>query len=90
MVGKEDLEGLKIPVSMACTGMSNEKTSILPGRPNLTMHIENDQLFPDDVREAGKKYLEENKVEHEIRVYSGMPHGMPTDRSANFLSATSC
>lgn len=36
---------------------------------------ENDQLFPDDVRIAGQKYLEENKVEHEIKVYPGVPHG---------------
>lgn len=37
--------------------------------------IENDQLFPDDIREAGRKSLEERKVEHEIQVYPGMPHG---------------
>ncbi|MCJ1477880.1 hypothetical protein MMC13_006553 [Lambiella insularis] len=37
--------------------------------------VENDQLFPDEVREAGKAYFEENHIEHEIKVYSGMPHG---------------
>ncbi len=37
--------------------------------------VENDQLFPDDVRTAGQKYLEENKVKHEVKVYSGVPHG---------------
>lgn len=37
--------------------------------------LENDQLFPDDVRLAGQKFLEENKVEHEIKVYPGVPHG---------------
>ena len=66
---------------MACTGMSKENPLVPRGRPSLTTYIENDQLFPDDVREAGKKYLEENKVEHEIRVYSGMPHGTPTATS---------
>lgn len=37
--------------------------------------VENDNLFPDDVREAGKAYLEHNKIEHEIKVYPGVPHG---------------
>lgn len=37
--------------------------------------LENDQLFPDDVRIAGQKFLEDNKVEHEIKVYPGVPHG---------------
>ena len=37
--------------------------------------IENDQLFPDDVRTAGQTFLVENSIEHEIKVYSGVPHG---------------
>ena len=37
--------------------------------------VENDQLFPDDVRTAGQDFLEKHKVEHEIKVYSGVPHG---------------
>ena len=37
--------------------------------------VENDQLFPDDIRSAGETYLEENKIKHEIKVYSGVPHG---------------
>ena len=37
--------------------------------------VENDQLFPDDVRTAGQKYLEENQIKHEIKVYSDVPHG---------------
>lgn len=55
MVTKEDVEGIKSPISMAC--------------------VENDQLFPDDVRTAGQTYLEEKKVEHEVKVYPGVPHG---------------
>ncbi|MCJ1434787.1 hypothetical protein MMC27_004157 [Xylographa pallens] len=55
LVTKQDIEGVKSPVSMVC--------------------IENDQLFPDEVREAGKSYLDEKQVEHEIKVYSGVPHG---------------
>ncbi|KAI9818303.1 MAG: hypothetical protein M1832_004421 [Thelocarpon impressellum] len=37
--------------------------------------IENDQLFPDDTREEGRRHLESAKTEHEIKVYSGVPHG---------------
>ena len=37
--------------------------------------VEKDQLFPDDVRTAGKEYLEKEKIEHEVKVYPGMPHG---------------
>jgi len=55
MVTKEDLEGIRSPVSMAC--------------------VENDQLFPNDVRTAGQSFLEEKKVEHEVKVYSNVPHG---------------
>ncbi|MCJ1296227.1 hypothetical protein MMC34_007793 [Xylographa carneopallida] len=55
LVTKQDIEGVKAPVSMVC--------------------IENDQLFPDEIRESGKEYLEEKHIEHEIRVYSGVPHG---------------
>jgi dienelactone hydrolase len=38
---------------------------------------ENDQLFPDDIREQGRQYLETNGIEHEVKVYSGVPHGEP-------------
>lgn len=37
--------------------------------------VENDQLFPDDVRTAGQTYLKEKDIEHEFKVYSGVPHG---------------
>ena len=37
--------------------------------------VENDNLFPDDIREAGRVFLERNKIEHEMKVYSGVPHG---------------
>ena len=55
MVTKEDLEGIKSPVYMAC--------------------VENDSLFPDDVRTAGQTNLEERKVKHKVKVFSGVPHG---------------
>ncbi|KAI9762572.1 MAG: hypothetical protein M4579_000375 [Chaenotheca gracillima] len=37
--------------------------------------VENDQVFPDDIREEGRKHLETNNIEHEIKVYSDVPHG---------------
>ena len=37
--------------------------------------IEDDSLFPDEVREAGKEALDKSGVEHEVEVYSGVPHG---------------
>lgn len=37
--------------------------------------VKNDQLFPDDVRTAGQTFLEEKKIDHEVKVYSGVPHG---------------
>ena len=37
--------------------------------------VENDQLFPDDIREAGKVHLQERQIEHEVKIYPGVPHG---------------
>jgi dienelactone hydrolase len=38
--------------------------------------VENDPLFPEDeVLNPGRKALEKNGVEHEIEVFSGVPHG---------------
>ncbi|TVY83779.1 Hydrolase tropI [Lachnellula suecica] len=37
--------------------------------------VENDQLFAEDIREHGEKYLKENNVESEFKTYSGVPHG---------------
>ncbi len=37
--------------------------------------VENDQLFAEDIREAGQKYLTDNTVECEFKTYSGVPHG---------------
>ncbi|KAL8764658.1 MAG: hypothetical protein Q9209_007946 [Squamulea sp. 1 TL-2023] len=53
-ITKDDIEGLRVPVTMACT--------------------ENDQLFPDDVRAEGQKYLVDSGLEHEIQVFPGVPH----------------
>jgi len=37
--------------------------------------VEEDSLFPDDIREAGVKKLQENGTEHNVEVYHGVPHG---------------
>ena len=38
---------------------------------------ENDQLFPEEILEEGRRYLQANNIEHEIRAYPGVPHGKP-------------
>ncbi|KAI9888735.1 MAG: hypothetical protein M1814_006467 [Vezdaea aestivalis] len=37
--------------------------------------INDDQLFPDEVREEGVKFLKENKIPHEVEIYPNVPHG---------------
>lgn len=39
--------------------------------------VENDPLFPDDVRTAGEDAMATAGLEHEVRVYPGVPHGEP-------------
>ena len=43
--------------------------------PVCFVAVEGDSLFPDEVREAGKKGLEARKAEFELSVYEGVPHG---------------
>jgi len=43
--------------------------------PVCMVCVENDSLFPDEVREAGKGALDKAGVEHEIEVYPSVPHG---------------
>lgn len=43
--------------------------------PMCVVAVEEDSLFPDDVREAGRKDMEARKLEHEVTVYPGVPHG---------------
>ncbi|KAI1332898.1 Alpha/Beta hydrolase protein [Xylariaceae sp. FL0255] len=37
--------------------------------------VENDPVFPDEVRMFGEDILSKNGVEHEVQVYPGVPHG---------------
>jgi dienelactone hydrolase len=43
--------------------------------PLSVVSVENDPLFPDEVRIAGEEYMSGNGVEHEVQVYPGVPHG---------------
>jgi dienelactone hydrolase len=37
--------------------------------------VEDDPMFPDEVRKAGEDTLDKEGVEHEVQVYPGVPHG---------------
>jgi dienelactone hydrolase len=37
--------------------------------------VENDPLFPDEIRKTGEDLLAKSGVEHEVKVYPGVPHG---------------
>ena len=43
--------------------------------PMCIVAVKDDPLFPDEVREEGTKALEAKKLEHEVKVYPGVPHG---------------
>lgn len=77
----DDINALKAPTSMVCVGKSDSTLllfiwQLLLCRQYVDRVSENDQLFPDEVREEGRKSLKANGVEHEIEIYKDMPHGM--------------
>ncbi|GAP89553.2 putative dienelactone hydrolase [Rosellinia necatrix] len=37
--------------------------------------VENDPMFPDEVRIAGEEAMSKSNLEHEVQVYPGVPHG---------------
>jgi dienelactone hydrolase len=43
--------------------------------PLSIVAVEEDSLFPDEVREAGVKALQEKGVDVEVEVFPGVPHG---------------
>ena len=71
---KDDLEGLKAPISMVCVGQRHHCPCYIFS-PLTLINLEHDPLFPDEIRVSGQKYLEEQKVEHEMRLYPEAPHG---------------
>ncbi|KAF3939633.1 hypothetical protein ABW19_dt0203481 [Dactylella cylindrospora] len=44
-------------------------------KPVSFVCVEGDGFFPDEVREKGRKYLQDKNLEHEMKVYGGVPHG---------------
>lgn len=93
LVTADDMTALKAPVSLVCIGRSNS----IPLPPNQTRAIinipllpENDQLFPEDILERGRKHLQEQNVEHEIETYPAVPHGKSSRlKSFPFRATTS-
>lgn len=43
--------------------------------PLTFVHVENDQLFAEEVRNHGEEYLKKNNIEYEFKTYSSVPHG---------------
>ena len=43
--------------------------------PLCIVAVEDDSLFPDEVRDEGVKKLQENGTEHDLKIYPGVPHG---------------
>ena len=42
--------------------------------------VENDPLFPEELRTVGEDAMEKANVEHEVKVYPGVPHGRSPTR----------
>jgi dienelactone hydrolase len=43
--------------------------------PICLVCVEDDPFFPNEIRDNGKKHLEEKGVTHEQKIYPGVPHG---------------
>jgi len=43
--------------------------------PMSIICVEDDPLFPDEIRKAGEDMLAKSGVQHEVKVYPGVPHG---------------
>ncbi|OJD37133.1 dienelactone hydrolase family protein [Diplodia corticola] len=56
------------------TAMTKEELAAITVPVSLAL-VDNDPVFPDELATAGKEALEKNGVEHEIKTYSGVPHG---------------
>ena len=75
MVTLNDIKKVRQPVSFACVG---EGTCIIRRIKIvywLTGRSEGDAFFSDEVRDDGRKYLEDVKVPNEFKLYRGVPHG---------------
>jgi len=43
--------------------------------PTLLICVENDPLFPSEIRQGGVEALEKGNIKHELKVYPEVPHG---------------
>ncbi|KAI9740940.1 MAG: hypothetical protein M1818_004546 [Claussenomyces sp. TS43310] len=43
--------------------------------PVMLVCIQDDQLFPEDIRVAGEELLRHSNVDHKFEIYPGVPHG---------------
>jgi len=63
------------------TGAVAHGTQVTPGDisavrvPISIICVEDDPLFPDEIRKAGEDALVKSGVEHEVKIYPGVPHG---------------
>ncbi|KAI4272592.1 MAG: hypothetical protein LQ337_005205 [Flavoplaca oasis] len=73
------LLGSELPDTVAKgQAIKDEEQGVVKVAPQIkagAIAHENDQLFPDDVRAEGQKYLVDSGMEHEIQVFPGVPHG---------------
>lgn len=67
--------------------VSGQRTDIFP---SAKIRTENDQLFPEEILDAGQKHLQANNIEHEIRTYSGVPHGQSSVLECQLLANAYC
>ncbi|KAL1627300.1 hypothetical protein SLS56_006435 [Neofusicoccum ribis] len=56
------------------TTMTKEELAAIQVPVSLAL-VENDPVFPEELATAGREALEKSGVDHEIRTYSGVPHG---------------
>ena len=65
---------IKVGVVAHATLVSTEDFAGLKAPVSLVC-VENDPMFPDEVRTAGEDHMTKHNVEHEVQVYPGVPHG---------------
>lgn len=72
---KSDITSIKVPVSMVCVGKSSCPRVDTQTQLTNENALENDQLFPTEILDAGKDYLASSNIEHEVKVFPEVPHG---------------
>lgn len=65
---------IKVAAAAHPTTMTKEELAAIQVPVSLAL-VENDPVFPEELATAARDALEKNGVEHEIKTYSGVPHG---------------